>query len=866
MDKFKTFLLIIFLLYFSSTIKADTKVVANKYALVEDSLYNELLNESQDLCISGDYQNALKNYLVIYDDLKSKIDKTNVEDFVATSTLTASCEINIGDYSKAATLLKNTENILTQNGLISESARPLYATLGLAEYLVGNYDDALQLCKKSKTMYETIKDTRSLDYAKLLNNMALIFIMKKDMFRAKLYADESYYLQGKNKDDNISDYQKCYILNNLAVIFIQLKQINKASHILEEIIDIARANKFYDIYALALGNYGDLQMYSHDYRKGLTLFEEALKQAKSQYIKRIILPELTIFSYLSKSPDFENYLKKYDEEEIEYLKEITRSFSFREWENYWNNLSQNLNIVNNIALPDCSDNLKSSAYNNIIFVKSMLLFTTRIFNNAASNSTNPIVRFEFDKLNYLKDKLSNRNTPIDSITNIKNSISVCQDKILSNIDMFSNINERIPNMTDITSSLKDNEVAIEFVVVPDLKLFLSNCIKSDGKITIDTVNNYYVALILKKGYRTPIAVKLCTQNELENNAFGEYGKFDSRNYDVKENKIYKLVWMPIEKYLHKNDVIYFSTFEDLNNINYHALSDGKSYLGDKYDLRRLSTTGLIPKLKEKGLEKYNDAVIYCNANYDESVNEMNENHKKSFNYDISIDSLKIMPLQRGMNSKWQSLPATKAEGHTISADLKSHNIRVRLHELNDASEESFKALDGRSPDILHIATHAFSIDYPEYSHQNYVLKSVGNTEKDKKMQSCGLLFSGSNNSWNGNPPQKAEDGILTGEEISRMDLSNTKLVVLSACGTGLGYTGFQDGIYGLQRGFKQAGVGTIIMSLWSVDDAAANVFMQYFYKFLLDGNEKHKAFDLAVSTIREKYKDPYYWAGFIMMD
>lgn len=75
-----------------------------------------------------------------------------------------------------------------------------------------------------------------------------------------------------------------------------------------------------------------------------------------------------------------------------------------------------------------------------------------------------------------------------------------------------------------------------------------------------------------------------------------------------------------------------------------------------------------------------------------------------------------------------------------------------------------------------------------------------------------------------------------------------------------------EGVFGLQRAFKKAGVQTLIMSLWKVDDAATQLMMTTFYEEWLSGKSKHEAFAIAQQTVRAKHPDPYYWASFIMLD
>ena len=122
--------------------------------------------------------------------------------------------------------------------------------------------------------------------------------------------------------------------------------------------------------------------------------------------------------------------------------------------------------------------------------------------------------------------------------------------------------------------------------------------------------------------------------------------------------------------------------------------------------------------------------------------------------------------------------------------------------------------------------------------------------------------------WRGNIiSPDIEDGVLTAEEIANLHLENTELVVLSACESGLGDLS-SDGVMGIQRAFKNAGVQTLIMSLWKVDDDATKLLMTEFYGNLLAGESKRQAFEKAKETVRKdaRYSNPHYWAAFIMLD
>ena len=136
---------------------------------------------------------------------------------------------------------------------------------------------------------------------------------------------------------------------------------------------------------------------------------------------------------------------------------------------------------------------------------------------------------------------------------------------------------------------------------------------------------------------------------------------------------------------------------------------------------------------------------------------------------------------------------------------------------------------------------------------------------DYGLNRTGLLLSGAKKTLEQKANNTTNDGILTAKEISEIDLKGTILVVLSSCQSGLGTITY-DGVSGLQRGFKMAGVDTIIMSLWNVDDFATSFMMIHFYQEFLRTGSKYKSFRFAQSKVKEKYQNPYYWASFIMLD
>jgi CHAT domain-containing protein len=165
--------------------------------------------------------------------------------------------------------------------------------------------------------------------------------------------------------------------------------------------------------------------------------------------------------------------------------------------------------------------------------------------------------------------------------------------------------------------------------------------------------------------------------------------------------------------------------------------------------------------------------------------------------------------------------------------------------------------------VLHIATHGFF--FPGGSKVPNANDNRFSKASNPLLRS-GLALANANVTWSeGLVSSDKEDGVLTAYEIADMDLSNTKLVVLSACETGLGDIKSGEGVYGLQRAFKLAGVNYVVMSLWQVPDLETKEFMQTFYSNCFAGMPIRKAFRETQLAMNKKYQ-PYQWAAFVLVE
>lgn len=366
--------------------------------------------------------------------------------------------------------------------------------------------------------------------------------------------------------------------------------------------------------------------------------------------------------------------------------------------------------------------------------------------------------------------------------------------------------------------------------------------------------NSKVLEFLEKKSKYPTVVRLFSQKQLSTIPTTDY-------YNT--TALSNLIWKPLHHYLAEKKNVYFSPSGELNNIaiEYIPLTDKKTF-AEYYNTYRLSSTRELIKNKREDIRT--KAVLYGGLEYERGQGDI-EAMRKELQSAESLIAFRDVPeidslvLRKGISF----LEGTEREVQTIDTLLRNKQIPVALMSGMAGTEESFKQLSGQSITLLHVATHGF---YSPLTGHYTAQRSF----EEQALSRSGLFLSGAAASLNMKKiPEDIEDGILTAKELSKLDLSNLNLAILSACQTGLGEI-VGDGVFGLQRGFKKAGAQTLLMSLWKVDDTATQLLMAEFYKNLVSGQNKRAAFLNAQKYLRSYqngiYDKPEYWAAFIMLD
>lgn len=530
------------------------------------------------------------------------------------------------------------------------------------------------------------------------------------------------------------------------------------------------------------------------------------------------------------------------------MKQRIPYMSSTEREGLWNPLSSLFTMMTPYALEakQTQTAFTKNCYDALVMSKSFLLESERSMYYVIKRMGTPEDMHNYTTLASMKNQVKawekDYNANADSILSVSREISRLENLLANRCKGYSDGTDFMDVDYDaVKHALGQNEVLIDFTD------YVS---QSQGR--------KYATYIINKVQDYPLLKALFAERQIDSLGIVRPDMYYSEDYS---EDVLKLLWEPLKENVSEDATIYYVPSQLLFQISLESLPlpDG-SVLGSHYHFVRMSSARELVKMKSesKGY-KSNSAVLYGGLQYDLEDSAMVEEAKK---YDLSNLLALHGEIARG-DSVFHNLQGTKEEILKIEDLLKRNKWQVSSYMGKNGTEESFLNMHGKSPKLLHLATHGFYYTPNRAENVDYL---KGYTDA---MSLSGLVLSGGNAAWLGKPlPKGVLGGILSANDIARLDLSNTDMVVLSACQTGQGKA-TSEGLYGLQRAFKKAGVGTIVMSLWSVSDKITSEFMTTFYERLADTHNawnKRKAFEEAKEIIRKKHPDPFHWAAFVMLD
>lgn len=719
----------------------------------------------------------------------------------------------------------------------------------------GNLDDALRYAILSKDVFQGNTDISDKNYYMPYMSIADIYRLKSDSIRCfqsldtlffSLHrldepreAEQLYVLKArchsafKNYDNALVDYQKADEL--LATRYDEkdgdrIRLLPLMGGIEHKLKHHEEAERLYGKYAEGIKHlYGDNHTEYIDalgYLANAEGFAGHIESACNDYVLAV------------------DKLKRQIQDRLPYLTTAER-------EGYWNLVSQLLQKKTPFALEakEFQTAFTRACYDGLVLSKAFLLETER--------ST-------FD---LIKDKGTDENLrDFAMIASMQSKIREWEKEGSSRTDSILELTSRVRHLEELLSehcrSYGDMTafMSIGYKKIKD-KLNNGDVLIDFTDYVSDTKGRVYAAYLVDNKQENPLLQKLFPESKIDSLLVNYPDQYYESPY---AETLYHLLWMPFKDKVSEGATVYYVPSQLLFQIALESLpmEDG-TLLGEHYHFVRLSSARELVNLDTKlniDIASVNpNAVLYGGLLYDMETNDWETEAKK---YDVSSLLAVRGDIVRG-DSIYRPLPGSKREVDAIEQIMKSHQLKVESLTGNRGTEESFISMSGKAPQILHVATHGFFYTPDEAQEIDYL------RGYEDAMSLSGLVMSGGNAAWRGKElPEGVLGGILTASNIARLDLSNTNLAVLSACQSGKGQA-TPEGLYGLQRAFKKAGVETMIMSLWNVSDIVSTEFMNLFYENLLNNNnsfDKRKAFEEAKSAIREKYPEPFYWACFVMLD
>lgn len=746
-------------------------------------------------------------------------------------------------YLKSKSIAENQEETI-------ESANKYLVYSDLRELYIASkqYDDALRYANltldESKKLSKAGDKSFHLSYIPIAN----IYAKKGDRENClrsldSLFVFEPHITEARELSQLYTVRGSCY--NDLSDYQSALTDYKKADEILASKYPATDGERI-TLYALLGGAEHMLNHYneSEHYYK---LYTDGIKEIYGEHSLNYINAQI----YLANAQGFAGHIKdgcaNYTSA-VTTLKEVIKKrlpyMNTAEREGFWSPLSSLLTNMTPYALKAelYQTEYTQTCYDALLLSKAFLLDSER--------SVYDIVQRDGDKTDmqtYMNIALLNNQIKewekdcvqfADSILTATNKVSRLESTLMNRCKSVGDITSFIDvDYNTVKKSLGKNDVLIDF----------TDFIPNVG-------GRRYAAYIINKKQKYPLLKPLFAESQIDSLGIARPDMYYDKDFAA---DVIELLWNPLKEHISEGSTVYYVPSQMLFKVCLESLplEDG-TLLGDHYHFVRLSSAREL--VRDRNKFNATSAVLYGGLQYDLEPNVMAENAKQ---YELS--SLMVMrggDIVRG-DSIFRELPGSKIEVERIAEILRHSKFKVTPYIGMNGTEESFLSMHGKSPRILHLATHGFYYTPTEAEKVDY-LRGYSDA-----MSLSGLIMSGGNAAWRGEElPTGTLGGVLTANNIAHLDLSNTDMVVLSACQTGQG-NATAEGLYGLQRAFKKAGVGTMVMTLWSVSDKVATEFMIKFYESLVENDwDKHKAFELAKSHIRSQHPDPFDWAAFVMLD
>jgi len=822
---------------------------------------------------TGDYENALSNFAASGDILKALFGM-NHQEYATTISSQAGVYEYLGKFTEAEELYKKA--IAIKREAVGDRDLSYF----ISSNNLANLYLSLDRNKEAQAILEPIVINAApeaanfpLDYASFASNLALVYQKLGLLPEAQTLYESVLLLQeavlGKNHFDNVT------IINNMASLKIEQSNFDGANLLFDKCLHILESNEFTNT-----KDYVDIL-----YMKGLNLMNmEKYLDAKNYLAQSVRLAKTVygehhkMYATISINAGYLYYKTKETKEATKHFIDgmncyqlmINERMSFmsnEEKELFKEDLQLHFSFFKQFVLANTTPQLIQALYNYQLMIKSMITDSKiRIRKEVLASKNNDLInlfsewtdtRKMLNRLySFSSQDLLAESVNIDSLSGYAKSLEnkmTLQASSFNQTKFYNTISWK-----NIQEKLNDNEAAIEII--------RTAYYGEESPIPIK-----YIALIVTaETIEAPQMVLLEEGRKMENEWSDD---FYHNLFSKKEDKqSYGYFWSEIAKEIGSIEKLYVSRSGIYHVLNISTFKNPSSnnYILDEKRIVLVGNTKDILELKKQGeiplpMNSDNQAVLFGYPNYYLDIVE--EEGKKDELIALANSDDRTFKKDFELLA---DLPGTKKEVENINQILSKTELNTAVYLEDEATESKLKSI--KTPTLLHIATHGFFDWQYEGLEANDVSRAERSVAVKDPLYRSGLMMAGSgfvvklidgkisliNN---------LEDGVLSAYEVVNMDLSQTELVVLSACLSGIGETKIKEteSFSGLPRAFIISGAKAVVTSGWSVDDTATQELMTLFYSNLAKKLPKREALRQAQIELKKKFPQPFYWGPFTMI-
>ncbi|MEO9485401.1 MAG: CHAT domain-containing tetratricopeptide repeat protein [Ekhidna sp.] len=653
----------------------------------------------------------------------------------------------------------------------------------------------------------------------MINNLGTIYKRQGDVEKAEecfLESSQGFLdLFGSMNPDYASS------LSNLASIYKDKGELGKALNLYMKVLDMDKViyGTEHANYATSLNNVALLYLQFGNFSLAGKLLTEAKKIRANTlgnyhplYIKTV--NDLGLYYMIVK--DYQSAMESFDHAlsaEIKHMQDIFPVLTDNQRKLYFDETRYNIGRFCALAFSDENIDSKyaSNALNHFLNTRGILFYASEKMRKLIQNSDDDKIKKDYNTWREKKYSLAQAYLLTEedrvkqgiSITLLEEECANLEKDLSRKFKVFADQEKSTyHHWSEISVVLEDSTAMVDIIQYKNYSVEVV-----DEKIDQGFEDeSHYMAFIIKKDSVLE-TVKLTSLDITK--GFATYR--NALRYGVKDKLSYSIFWEPINEHLSDVNKLYLSPdgiYHKLNPVVFYDEANNQ-YMSDKYDI--INITSGKDLLYRDTPELVKDAKIFGNPDFS------------------GIEGFTL-----------QQLPGAEKEANDISEILDVRRWDTETYYFSEATEDRIKNFT--NPGIIHIATHGYFIDDPNYT---------------DPLHSSGLFLSKSASSTN--------DGLLSAYEAMNLVLDQTNLVVLAACETGLGKVQNGEGVFGLQRAFLVAGAQNVLLSLVKINDEAARNFMNLFYKELLVVKDPQLAFFNARRAFRKVDSNPYNWGAYILV-